>query len=186
MEKLSSTEKRRKSDAFDMIKEAIGRVYETICCSLVNQRCACSSISRGTIRKLRGGKIKGNQPSVPTPSFDLSRLSFSSTSCMPSLSLPCLLLALDLDPRRRWRRHVDWRDFYAVFGGEGGGICHPSGLKHVKNVKNMKIFNPVQKFRKESFFWILVVDENYWRCFLEIAYFWELKIFRSSIFCYTN
>lgn len=68
----------------------------------------------------------------------------------------------------------------------GGGICHPSGLKHVKNVKNMKIFNPVQKFRKESFFWILVVDENYWRCFLEIAYFWELKIFRSSIFCYTN
>lgn len=119
MEKLSSTEKRRKSDAFDMIKEAIGRVYETICCSLVNQRCACSSISRGTIRKLRGGKIKGNQPSVPTPSFDLSRLSFSSTSCMPSLSLPCLLLALDLDPRRRWRRHVDWRDFYAVFGGRG-------------------------------------------------------------------
>lgn len=44
----------------EAIKEAIGRVYETICCSLVSQRCVCSSISRGTIRKLGGGKIKGN------------------------------------------------------------------------------------------------------------------------------
>lgn len=154
MEKLGSTEKRR-SDTFDATKEAIGRVYETICCSLVSQRCVCSSISRGTIRKLGGGKIKGNvETNLPsrTPSFDLSRLSFSSTSCTPSLSLPCPLFALDLDPRRRWRRHVDWRDFYAVLGAESVILR----VWNTKNVKNTNIFNPVKKFRKESFIWILL------------------------------
>lgn len=121
------------------------------------QRCACSSISRGTIRKLGGGKIKGNVE-TNLPSFDLSRLSFSSTSCTPSLSLPCLLFVLDLDPRRRWRRHVDWRDFYAMLGRERGGEGNLSSFgfqTSAKNVKNNLSFG--------FFWWIKIIGDVFSR-----------------------
>lgn len=121
------------------------------------QHCACSSISRGTIRKLGCGKIKGNVE-TNLPSFDLSRLSFSSTSCTPFLSLPCLLFALDLDPRRRWRRHVDWRDFYAAFvkGGGGEGNLSSFGFQtSAKNVKNNLSFG--------FFWWIKIIGDVFSR-----------------------
>lgn len=98
------------------------------------QRCACSSISRGTIRKLGGGKIKGNVE-TNLPSFDLSRLSFSSTSCTPFLSLLCLLFWIsilvdgddvtstdEIFTPRLWRKGE----------GEVKGICHPSGFKQAR------------------------------------------------------
>lgn len=123
------------------------------------QRCACSSISRGTIRKLGGGKIKGNVE-TNLPSFDLSRLSFSSTSCTPSLSLPCLLFALDLDPRRRWRRHVDWRDFYAAFveEGGGGGEGNLSSFGFQTSAKNVK-----NNFSFGFFWWIKIIGNVFSR-----------------------
>lgn len=139
MEKLGSIEKRR-SDTFDATKEAIGRVYETICCSLVSQRCVCSSISRGTIRKLGGGKIKGNvETNLP------SRLHRST----------CLVHHF---PRPRARRPylflvssslwisilVDGDDVTStdeIFTPFGSGICHSSGLKHEKCEKH-EYFQP--------------------------------------------
>lgn len=140
MEKLGSTEKRR-SDTFDATKEAIGRVYETICCSLVSQRCVCSSISRGTIRKLGGGKIKGNQWR-PTfrPDFIVRPVSF-----IIFLDLVHAVPISSLSPLRSGSRSSSTvttsRRLTRFLRRFGSGICHSSGLKHEKCEKH-EYFQP--------------------------------------------
>lgn len=152
-----------KKRTFDTTKEAIGRVYETTCCSRRSPTlCLFVDIAwnDSKTRWRKNKRKRGDQPSVPTPSFDLSRLSFSSTSCTPSLSLPCLLFALDLDPRRRWRRHVDWRDFYAAFveEGGGGGEGNLSSFGFQTSAKNVK-----NNFSFGFFWWIKIIGDVFSR-----------------------
>lgn len=161
MEKLGSTEKRR-SDTFDATKKAIGRVYETICCSLVSQRCVCSSISRGTIRKLGGGKIKGNvETNLP------SRLHRST--CLvyhfprPRARRPYLFLVssslwisilVDGDDVTSTDEIFTpfWERNLSFFGFETG-----------KMWKTQIFSTPLKNFAKNLSFGFFWIDKNYWR-----------------------
>lgn len=161
MEKLGLTEKRR-SDTFDATKEAIGRVYETICCSLVSQRCVCSSISRGTIRKLGGGKIKGNvETNLP------SRLHRST----------CLVYHF---PRPRARRPylflvssslwisilVDGDDVTStdeIFTPFWERNLSFFGFETRKMWKTRIFSTPLKNFAKNLSFGFFWIDKNYWR-----------------------
>lgn len=161
MEKLSSIEKRR-SDTFDATKEAIGRVYETICCSLVSQRCVCLSISRGTIRKLGGGKIKGNvETNLP------SRLHRST----------CLVYHF---PRPRARRPylflvssslwisilVDGDDVTStdeIFTPFWERNLSFFGFETRKMWKTRIFSTPLKNFAKNLSFGFFWIDKNYWR-----------------------
>lgn len=103
------------------------------------QRCVCSSISRGTIRKLGGGKIKGNVetnlPSqlhrstclvyhFPRPRARRSYLFLVSSSLWISILVDGddVTSTDEIFTPRLWRKGE----------GEVKGICHPSGFKQAR------------------------------------------------------
>lgn len=162
-----------KKRTFDTTKEAIGRVYETTCCSRRSPTlCLFVDIAwnDSKTRWRKNKRKRGDQPSIVRPvSFiiflDLVHaVPISSLSPLRSGSRSSSTVTTSRRLTRFLRR---------VCGGRGRGRWRESVILRVSNKR--------EKREKQFFFWILLVDKNYWRCFFEIAYFWELKIFRSFI-----
>lgn len=162
-----------KKRTFDTTKEAIGRVYETTCCSRRSPTlCLFVDIAwnDSKTRWRKNKRKRGDQPSIVRPvSFiiflDLVHaVPISSLSPLRSGSRSSSTVTTSRRLTRFLRR---------VCGGRGRGRWRESVILRVSNKR--------EKREKQFFFWILLVDKNYWRCFFEIAHFWELKIFRSFI-----
>lgn len=145
-----------KKRTFDTTKEAIGRVYETTCCSRRSPTlCLFVDIAwnDSKTRWRKNKRKRGDQPSIVRPVSFIIFLDL--VHAVPISSLSPLL---DLDPRRRWRRHVDWRDFYAMLGrGRGGeGNLSSFGFQtSAKNVKNNLSFG--------FFWWIKIIGDVFSR-----------------------
>lgn len=147
-----------KKRTFDTTKEAIGRVYETTCCSRRSPTlCLFVDIAwnDSKTRWRKNKRKRGDQPSIVRPVSFIIFLDL--VHAVPISSLSPLL---DLDPRRRWRRHVDWRDFYAAFveegGGGGEGNLSSFGFQtSAKNVKNNLSFG--------FFWWIKIIGDVFSR-----------------------
>lgn len=162
-----------KKRTFDTTKEAIGRVYETTCCSRRSPTlCLFVDIAwnDSKTRWRKNKRKRGDQPSIVRPvSFiiflDLVHaVPISSLSPLRSGSRSSSTVTTSRRLTRFLRR---------VCGGRGRGRWRESVILRVSNKR--------EKREKQFFFWILLVDKNYWKCFFEIAHFWELKIFRSFI-----
>lgn len=147
-----------KKRTFDTTKEAIGRVYETTCCSRRSPTLRLFVDIAWNDSKTRWRKNKrkrGDQPSIVRPVSFIIFLDL--VHAVPISSLSPLL---DLDPRRRWRRHVDWRDFYAAFveEGGGGGEGNLSSFGFQTSAKNVK-----NNFSFGFFWWIKIIGDVFSR-----------------------
>lgn len=147
-----------KKRTFDTTKEAIGRVYETTCCSRRSPTlCLFVDIAwnDSKTRWRKNKRKRGDQPSIVRPVSFIIFLDL--VHAVPISSLSPLL---DLDPRRRWRRHVDWRDFYAAFveEGGGGGEGNLSSFGFQTSAKNVK-----NNFSFGFFWWIKIIGNVFSR-----------------------
>lgn len=147
-----------KKRTFDTTKEAIGRVYETTCCSRRSPTlCLFVDIAwnDSKTRWRKNKRKRGDQPSIVRPVSFIIFLDL--VHAVPISSLSPLL---DLDPRRRWRRHVDWRDFYAAFveEGGGGGEGNLSSFGFQTSAKNVK-----NNFSFGFFWWIKIIGDVFSR-----------------------